>query len=110
MPRTLLLEDDDMHRPLPARPLPLPGLDAAHAAARAHRLLPPPTSAKDPDTKTPAVVPPPAGPPRPTGQRILVVEDNEANRDMLRRRLVVHGYAVTGAGDGREALDLLRAE
>ena len=38
-------------------------------------------------------------------KRILVVEDNDANRVMLCRRLNKHGYATTEAADGRQALD-----
>ena len=37
-------------------------------------------------------------------KRILLVEDNEMNRDMLSRRLARHGYEVTIAVDGGEAL------
>lgn len=37
--------------------------------------------------------------------RILLVEDNELNRDMLSRRLRRHGYEVTLALDGQEALE-----
>jgi two-component system cell cycle response regulator DivK len=33
---------------------------------------------------------------------ILLVEDNELNRDMLSRRLVRRGYAVVSAHDGEE--------
>jgi CheY-like chemotaxis protein len=40
--------------------------------------------------------------------RILLVEDNELNRDMLSRRLVRRGYEVEIAIDGREGLQ--RAE
>lgn len=40
--------------------------------------------------------------------RILVVEDNELNRDMLSRRLSRRGYEVVLAGDGREGLALAR--
>ena len=36
--------------------------------------------------------------------RLLVVDDNEMNRDMLSRRLSGRGYAVEVAKDGREAL------
>lgn len=36
--------------------------------------------------------------------KILLVEDNEMNRDMLTRRLVRAGYAVAHAGDGEEAI------
>ena len=38
---------------------------------------------------------------------ILLVEDNEMNRDMLTRRLERKGFAVMHAGDGDEALDVL---
>jgi DNA-binding response OmpR family regulator len=41
---------------------------------------------------------------------LLVVDDNELNRDMLSRRLEKQGHRVTIAKDGREALDLMRAE
>jgi CheY-like chemotaxis protein len=37
--------------------------------------------------------------------RILLVEDNEMNRDMLSRRLVKRGFEVTFAFDGREGVD-----
>ena len=37
---------------------------------------------------------------------ILLVEDNEANADMLSRRLARRGFDVRLAGDGRAALDL----
>lgn len=40
--------------------------------------------------------------------RILLVEDNELNRDMLSRRLERKGYAVACAGDGQQALDMAR--
>jgi CheY-like chemotaxis protein len=38
--------------------------------------------------------------------RILLVEDNELNRDMLSRRLVRRGYEVEIAVDGKEGLRL----
>ncbi len=41
---------------------------------------------------------------------ILLVEDNELNRDMLIRRLNRAGMEVIAAGDGEEALRLMRAE
>lgn len=41
--------------------------------------------------------------------RILLVEDNEMNRDMLSRRLVRRGYEVVLAVDGAEGLDLARS-
>jgi len=36
--------------------------------------------------------------------KILIVEDNEMNRDMLSRRLARRGYAVVTATDGEEGL------
>ncbi len=41
--------------------------------------------------------------------RILLVEDNEMNRDMLSRRLQRKGYEITMAVDGREGVDKARA-
>jgi two-component system cell cycle response regulator DivK len=42
--------------------------------------------------------------------KILLVEDNEMNRDMLSRRLVKRGYEVLVAADGREGIARARAE
>lgn len=39
---------------------------------------------------------------------ILIVEDNELNRDMLTRRLERRGYEVLTAADGAEGLDVAR--
>lgn len=39
---------------------------------------------------------------------ILIVEDNEMNRDMLSRRLVRKGYEVLIATDGKAGVDLAR--
>jgi len=36
--------------------------------------------------------------------RILIVDDNETNRDILQSRLQVHGYDLRQAADGEEAL------
>jgi sigma-B regulation protein RsbU (phosphoserine phosphatase) len=47
---------------------------------------------------------------RSTGGRLLVVDDDEANRDMLTRRLQRFGYVVQTASNGLEALRLLREE
>jgi len=41
------------------------------------------------------------------GASILVVDDNELNRDALSCLLRLHQYEVEGAGDGQEALSLL---
>jgi two-component system cell cycle response regulator DivK len=40
---------------------------------------------------------------------ILIVEDNEMNRDMLSRRLVKKGYDVLLAVDGETGLEVARA-
>lgn len=73
----------------------------------------PPTAQKPP----PAAAPVPAAVPVPKPKddekelcavqpkRILVVEDNDANRVMLCRRLNGRGFATTQAADGRQALD-----
>jgi len=42
--------------------------------------------------------------------RILVVEDNEMNRDMLSRRLARKKYEVLVAVDGRESVEVARLE
>jgi len=42
--------------------------------------------------------------------KILLVEDNEMNRDMLSRRLVKRGYEVVVAVDGQEGVARARAE
>ena len=93
---------------------------------------PPTTSSKAPSAPPGATMspitdaaPPPAGamalpasptppmPPRRTGpevSRLLVVDDNALNRDMLSRRLRRRGYDVVVAEDGQSALDLLERE
>lgn len=40
---------------------------------------------------------------------VLIVEDNEMNRDMLTRRLERRGYAVISAVDGPEGIAMARA-
>ena len=42
--------------------------------------------------------------------KILIVEDNEMNRDMLSRRLTRKGYEVTIAEDGAIGLDRMRSD
>jgi two-component system, cell cycle response regulator DivK len=42
--------------------------------------------------------------------KILLVEDNELNRDMLSRRLLRKGYEVVMAVDGEEGVRLAEAE
>ncbi|HYT93673.1 MAG TPA: response regulator [Gemmataceae bacterium] len=42
--------------------------------------------------------------------RVLLVEDNEMNRDMLSRRLQRKGYEVLLALDGQQGVDLARTQ
>lgn len=41
---------------------------------------------------------------------VLIVEDNEMNRDMLTRRLERKGYSVISAVDGPQGIEMARAE
>ena len=42
-------------------------------------------------------------------KRVLLVEDNEMNRDMLSRRLIKRGFEVEIAMDGRAGVDMALA-
>ena len=42
--------------------------------------------------------------------KILLVEDNEMNRDMLSRRLERRGYHVVMAGDGQQGVEMAQTE
>ena len=42
--------------------------------------------------------------------KILLVEDNEMNRDMLSRRLQRKGYQVAIAVDGQQGIDMAQAD
>jgi len=42
--------------------------------------------------------------------KVLLVEDNEMNRDMLSRRLIRRGFEVVFAVNGKEGVDLARSE
>jgi len=42
--------------------------------------------------------------------KILLVEDNEMNRDMLSRRLIRNGYEVSTAVDGQQGTDMALSE
>jgi DNA-binding response OmpR family regulator len=44
------------------------------------------------------------------GGRLLVVDDNEMNRDLLGRHLERQGHTVSSAANGREGLECLRAQ
>jgi two-component system, cell cycle response regulator DivK len=42
--------------------------------------------------------------------KILIVEDNEMNRDMLSRRLIRRGYQIVMAVDGAEGIEMAKTE
>jgi two-component system cell cycle response regulator DivK len=42
--------------------------------------------------------------------KVLLVEDNEMNRDMLSRRLIRRGYEVVFAVDGQQGVDMAHSE
>jgi CheY-like chemotaxis protein len=42
--------------------------------------------------------------------KVLLVEDNEMNRDMLSRRLIRRGYEVVFAVDGQQGVDMAQSE
>lgn len=42
--------------------------------------------------------------------KVLLVEDNEMNRDMLSRRLIRRGFEVVIAVDGQQGVDMARAQ
>ena len=46
----------------------------------------------------------------PAARRLLIVDDNEMNRDLLSRRLKQQGHRVANARNGREALEMIAAE
>jgi class 3 adenylate cyclase/ActR/RegA family two-component response regulator len=94
--RQLLSLVDQVPEAVPALP-PLPSF-AEGEPAEALRTPPVPRSSAPPARAAEA----PA--------RLLVVDDNELNRDLLARRLKKRGYLVRVAEDGRRALDLLERE
>lgn len=42
--------------------------------------------------------------------RILIIEDNEENRDVLARRLERRGYDVVVAADGQQGVEMAKSE
>ena len=88
--------------------LPPAGLETEGGAARDEgetRIQPQPT--RDAATTVP---PAPADAAAPTARgALLVVDDNEGNRDLLARRLERLGYAVAEAENGRRALEMVQA-
>jgi class 3 adenylate cyclase len=80
-------------------------VDVEGETARMLRRPRPPVAGVTPlSPAAPGAAAAPAAPGQPT---LLVVDDNELNRDMLSRRLRTRGYAVATANDGRQALDLV---
>ena len=45
-----------------------------------------------------------------SSKTVLLVEDNELNRDMMIRRLKRAGLEVITAGNGQQALDIMQSE
>lgn len=58
------------------------------------------------ETSSPAL---PAAGPRLTGAHVLVVDDSAMNRDLVERALRLEGATATLAGDGQQAIQLLKA-
>ncbi|MBC8011085.1 MAG: SpoIIE family protein phosphatase [Burkholderiales bacterium] len=86
------------HAPAQTDPASEPDAELIHPAADVSAQLA--HSASDTAAARPAAVP----------GRILVVDDNDANRDMLCRQLSRQGHSVASVADGQAALDRLRAE
>jgi class 3 adenylate cyclase len=92
----------------------LPDLDRI-AAAAGHLLrqvregVAPATEGPAAPSAASAVAPAAPAPSPAGGGTILVVDDNDENRDMLARRLGREGHEVHVAADGQAALDLLAA-
>ena len=42
--------------------------------------------------------------------KILLVEDNDVNRDMMVRRLLRRGFTIVSAVDGQQGVDMARSE
>ncbi len=98
------------------------GIAVSNLGALAHRLSAEGTLAEDappleapvtplwlPGSESASVPQPGTEPTARTGGRILVVDDNAGNRDMLSRRLEREGYTVDTAENGRQALEKLEA-
>ena len=81
---------------------PASGEVAAPAVFREPSDDPPP--AAEPEPALPPRLRPPAEPIEPGSVSLLVVDDNELNRDMLSRRLGSRGFKVAVAEDGASAL------
>ncbi len=82
-----------------------PGGVAPAAVFRESAFDPPPTRAPEP--LVPVRARAPAEPIEPGSFSLLVVDDNELNRDMLSRRLGSRGFRVEVAEDGASALEMV---
>ena len=47
---------------------------------------------------------------QPTGETVLIVEDDDATRELYRQALIVAGYRVLAVRDGIDALRIIEAE
>ena len=87
--------------------LPSPAVIATTPAAKPAASRSAAASAADSPPPSLAPLPPLPGNTDPGVDRLLVVDDNEMNRDMLSRRLKSKGYVVEMAEGGQQALDML---
>jgi adenylate cyclase len=71
---------------------------------------PAPGPEREPLASLVPVARPETAPPEPGAVRLLVVDDNELNRDMLSRRLGSRGFAVEVAEDGERGLALIEQQ
>jgi class 3 adenylate cyclase len=93
--------------------LPLAGVEAPASAETTPRPVPKPSWLPPPPAMpdlTRGVTVPPPGSTRAVIGNLLVVDDNEANRAVLSKRLSRQGHKVSAAAGGREALELLGRE
>jgi CheY-like chemotaxis protein len=94
-----VLSSADLSRRVEGGGIELPRPDTAPTAVPEGGV---PLPQRRPEVSPPSTVTPRA---HDAGPVLLVVDDNEANRDMLGRRLTRLGYAVATAVDGYDALD-----
>lgn len=105
--RTLLdLIDKELRPGRIMLPAPLPDVSASAAKPRTGT-KPATDTLAEPLPPALQPLPPLPGTKDPGVDRLLVVDDNEMNRDMLSRRLKGKGYIVQVAEDGHQALDML---
>jgi len=99
--------------PAPPRlPAPAPAAAPAPAEAARPRAKRPAGPAMPDDNPGPATLALRAAVSKPADgtDTVLVVDDNELNRDMLSRRLKSRGYAVATAEDGPQCLEMVKAQ